>query len=209
MPAPCLFICALNLGHRRQRTEDALGVTDCTLDNANQALEGRVRGIPQALVHPALARGDAHTRLGAQPVEGHDNLLPVAAADAVGNDVDAVAGVAQVDCGLGDANVRLDADEGNGRLGLELGDELGHQHGELGLVNRGRLEVCGDAGDGRAELGCRLGGCVDGDGGVLGKRQELLGRFYAVELDAALLATRERERVGIETPGGPYTLSNW
>lgn len=169
----------LNLGHRRQRAKHILRIIHSTLDNANQALESRVRRVAQALIHPALARRNADARLSAKPVERDDNLLPVAAADAICNNVDVVAGVAQVNGGLGDANVRLDAHERNGRLGLELGGELGDQHGELGLVNGRGGEVGGDAGDGRAQLGGGLGGCVNGDGGVFGKREELFGCGYA------------------------------
>lgn len=170
----------LDLGHRRQSLEHLFGVLTGPLDNRNELLERRVRGVAEALVHPALARRDFDARLGAQPVERHDDLLAVAAADAVGDDVDGVAGVAQVERRLGDANVRLDADEGNLRLGGQLGRELGHHHGELGLVDGRRGEVRGDAGDSRAQLGGGLRRYVHGDGGGLGEAKQLLGRENSV-----------------------------
>ncbi len=139
-----------------------------------------MRRVAQALVHPALARRDGDARLGAQAVQRHDDLLAVAAADAIGDDVDGVAGVTQVQRRLRDANVRLDADERNLRLARQTGSELGHHHGELGLVDGGRGQVRGDAGHRRAELGGRLRGDVHGNGGGLGKGEELLGGGDAV-----------------------------
>ena len=159
----------LNLGNRGQRVQDGLGIINRRLDNSNQALESRVRRIPKALIHPALARRNTHPLLSPQAIQRHHNLLSIAAAHAVRNDVHVVARVAQVQRRLGDANVRLDADQGNGRLGLQLGFELGDEHGELGLVDGVRGEVGCDAGDGLAEFGGGLGCCVDGDGGVFGK----------------------------------------
>lgn len=176
---PFQFLISLHLGQGRQVLKHSLGINGSTLDNANQGLEGRVRGIAQALVHPALASGDDDTRLGAQPVEGDDDLCPVAAAHAVGNDVGGVAGVAQVQGRLGDADVRLDADEGDARGGLEGGGQLGHHHGELCLVDLLGGDEAGQGGHRGAELGGRLGGCVDGDGGCLGKGEQLLCRGYA------------------------------
>ncbi len=139
-----------------------------------------MRRVAEALVHPALARRDGDAGLGAQAVEGDDDLLAVAAADAVGNDVDGVAGVAQVQRRLGDADVRLDADEGDLGGSREVGRERGHQHRELGLVNRRRGQVRGDGGHGRAQLGGRLRRCVDRHGRGLGKGEELLGGGDAV-----------------------------
>lgn len=91
-----------------------------------------------------------------------------------------MAGVAQVEGGLGDADVGLDADEGDSGLRFELGGDGGDEHGELGLVvGRGGEEV-GDGGDGCAELGGGLGCCVDGDGEGLGVGEELDGGGDAV-----------------------------
>lgn len=86
-----------------------------------------------------------------------------------------MAGVAQVEGGLGDADVGLDADEGDAGLRLELGGDGGDEHGEFGLVvGRGGEEV-GDGGDGCAELCGGLGCCVDGDGEGLGVGEEFDG----------------------------------
>lgn len=91
-----------------------------------------------------------------------------------------MAGVAQVEGGLGDADVGLDADEGDAGLRLELGGDGGDEHGELGLVvGRGGEEV-GDGGDGCAEFGGGLGCCVDGDGEGLGVGEEFDGGGDAV-----------------------------
>lgn len=116
--------------------------------------------------------------LGAQPVEGDDDLCPVAAADGVGNDVGEVACVAEVQGGLGDADVGLDANEGDARGGRQGGGQRGDEHGELGLVVRRRGEERGERGDGRAELGGRLGGCVDGDVDGVGEGEQLGGGGY-------------------------------
>ena len=70
--------------------------------------------------------------------------MRVTAAHAVGDDVDSVAMVQEIQSGLGDADMRLDADDGNvvrialgradGRRWEMLGD-LGHPHREGGLVD--------------------------------------------------------------------------
>lgn len=92
-----------------------------------------------------------------------------------------MAGVAQVEGGLGDADVRLDADEGDLRgCGGELGGDGGDEHGEERLVvvwgggQEGR-----EGGDGWAKFGGGLGGGDDGDGEGVGKGEELLGCGYA------------------------------
>lgn len=87
-----------------------------------------------------------------------------------------MAGVAQVQRRLRDANVRLDADEGDARAGREAGGDGGDEHGELCLVvDFGDAEHVGDGGDGGAQLGGCLGGCEDGDGEVLGVGEEFDG----------------------------------
>lgn len=132
-------------------------------------------GIPDALVHPALARRHGDALLGPQPVEGDENLARVAAAHAVGDDVHAVPGVAQVERRLRDADVRLDADEGDGRSRGEMGRQLGREHGELGLVEGRGGEQLGDGRDGGAEFGDGLGCGVDGDGKGVCEGDELAG----------------------------------
>lgn len=139
-----------------------------------------MRRIAEALVHPALARGDGDSWLAPQPVERNADLAPVAGAYAVGNDVGEVAGIAQVEGGLGDADVRFDAYEGDARSGGEFGGDGGDEHGELGLIVGSRREEGGDGRDGGAELGRGLGGCVDGDGQELGVGEELDGGGDAV-----------------------------
>lgn len=134
-----------------------------------------MRRIAQALVHPALARRHGDARLAPQPVQRDANLAPVAGADAVGDDVGEVAGVAKVKRRLGDANVRLDADEGDARSGGQRRGNGGDQHRKLRLVVGGRGQQGGDGGHGRAELGRRLRGGVDGDGEVLGVGEQLDG----------------------------------
>jgi hypothetical protein len=86
------------------------------LDYLDNLLElGRAR-VAYALVQPALARAHSGTLM-AQPGEGNGHLLLVAAADAVGHDVDHVAVAEQVEGGLSNADVRFDADDdaGEGR----------------------------------------------------------------------------------------------
>src|SRR5699024_4378133 len=88
-----------------------LSVGDGALDDAKEALESRVGGVTERLIHPALGGGDDDAGLGAQTVEGDDDLGAVAAADGVGEHVWDVASVSQVEGSLGDADVGLDADE--------------------------------------------------------------------------------------------------
>ena len=163
----------LHLGGRGQRLEDPFGIGHGPLDDAKQAPEGRVGSVAQALVHPALTRSDDDTRLGSQAVQRDDHLAPVAAADGVGEHIGHVPGVAQVEGRLGDADVRLDADEGDARARGQGGGELGHEHGELCLVEGRGGEEGGEGGDGRAQLGDGLGGGVDGDGQGRGEGEEL------------------------------------
>ena len=78
----------------------------------------------------------------------------------------------EVQSGLRDADVRLDADEDDlerfvvGGVGFELGDKAGNHHGKFGLVDGG---VSGgdegvEFGAGRAQAGGVLRRGVDGDG---------------------------------------------
>lgn len=195
----------LNFGHWWQAVQDLLRVLARTLHNRDERLKRRVRRVAQALVHPALARRDVDALLGAQPVERHDDLLPVAAADAVGDDVHRVARVAQVQRRLRDANVRLDADERHLRTGRQVGRQLGHHHRELGLVDGRRAgQVRGDAGHRRAELGGGLRRDVDGHGGGLGKGEQLLGGGDAIDGTANVRCWRREDLPKKST----YTLSN-
>lgn len=92
-----------------------------------------------------------------------------------------MARVTQVQRCLCDANMRLDADEGDTRTGSEAGGDGGDEHGELGLVvDFGDAEHVGDGGDGGAQFGGCLGGCIDGDGDVLGVGEEFDGGCDAV-----------------------------
>lgn len=140
-----------------------------------------MRGIPHTLIHPALTRRDGDAWLAPQPIQGDADLLGIARAHAIGNDVHLVAGVAQVKGRLGDADVRLDADEGDlRRRGGEGGGDGGDEHGEEGLVVvRGGGEEGREGGDGWAELGGGLGGGDDGDGEGVGEGEEFLGCGYA------------------------------
>lgn len=135
--------------------------------------------IAQALVHPALGGADGDAGLAAQAIEGDADLCAVAGADAVGDDVGEVASVAEVEGGLGDADVGLDADDCDAGLGRELGGDGGDEHGEFGLVVGRGGEEGGDCRDGWAELGRGLGCCVDGDGEGLGVCEEFDGGGYA------------------------------
>lgn len=170
----------LQLNLWRQRAEDGLGIRQRGLDDAEEALEARVGSVADGLVHPALAGSHGDAGFGAEAVECDGDLGGVGAADGVGDDVDAVSRVAEVEGGLGDADVALDAHEGDGRGGGELGRDGGDVHRELGLVVGRRGEEGGQLSDGRAELGDRLGGGVDGDGEVVGEDEELLGCEDAV-----------------------------
>ena len=134
-------------------------------------------GVAHALVHPALARSNSDTLLRAQAVERNGDLWAVAAADAIGNNVDAVTQVAKVKGRLGDADVALDAHQGDGG-GIFLGEGVkdGRDgHGEARLVVGGRGEEGLEWLDGGTELGDGLGGGVDGDGELVGEVDELLG----------------------------------
>jgi hypothetical protein len=131
-------------------------------------------GIAHALVQPALAGGDLDAAR-AQPGQGQRDLLAVAAADAVGQHVDAVAGGEQVERGLGDADVGLDADEhgverllGHAGGGGRRGHDLGRPHAEARLVGvDGRLDAVGrvqaQLRARLAQLGARLRRREDGD----------------------------------------------
>lgn len=95
-----------------------------------------MRSIANALVHPTLARRDGDAGLGAQAIQGDANLARVARRDAVGEDVDFVAGVAQVKRGLGDTDVRLNADKRDLRRHGQGGSNRRDVHGEARLVMR-------------------------------------------------------------------------
>lgn len=87
-----------------------------------------MRRVPHALVHPALARRDGDAGLGAQPVQRNAHLAGVAAGHAVGEHVHPVSGIAQVQRRLGDADVGLDADEGDLGARGEVGSHAGDEH---------------------------------------------------------------------------------
>lgn len=132
--------------------------------------------IANNLIHPALARRDGDARLGPQPRQGDANLRRVAAAHAVGDDVHAVALIPQVERRLGDADVALDPDEGDGRFGGQLGEDGGDGHAELGLVVRRRREQARQRGDRRTELLRSLRRRVHRQAEVRGELDELLRR---------------------------------
>ena len=144
-----------------------------------------------------------------QPTQRHGPLSAVATAHPVREHVHPVALTQQVQRRLGDADVRLDADDGDlvGDLGA-LGEgvaEFGDEHGEGGLVDcveGGVVEFGADWGGaivvswwvllgggvkmkkewGRltwTEAGGGLCGCVDGDGEGVAGANHLLGGGYA------------------------------
>lgn len=139
-----------------------------------------MRRIPNTLIHPALTRGDGDALLSPEPVESDDDLARVAAAHAVGDDVHLVAGVAQIQGRLRDADVRLYADQGDGGAGWQDRRQVGCVHGELGLVKGSRGEEVGDGWDGGTKLSDGLGCGVDGDGEAVGELDEFLGGEDAV-----------------------------
>lgn len=136
--------------------------------------------IPNTLIHPALATRHRDARLCPQPIQRNENLPSVTAADAIGHDVDPVAGVTQVEGGLGDADVGLYSDEGDVGLWGEGGGDGGNVHGESGLVVGWRWEEGVDGGDGSTKFGGGLGCAVDGKGEGVGEGEELLGCEDAV-----------------------------
>jgi hypothetical protein len=89
-----------------------------------EAVLGRC-SVSHAFVDDTLACGDDSTFV-AQAGEGYGDLLLVATADAIGNDKDLVASSQQINGGLCDADVALDADNnaGEGPCGLERVDGL-------------------------------------------------------------------------------------
>lgn len=169
-----LYRSTLNLGHRWQHLQDLLRTRRGLLNHANQAPELLMGGIAHALIHPALTRRHDHALLGAQAVQRDQHLGPVAATDAVGQHVHAVAGVAQVQRRLRDADVRLDADQRHLRPRGQRGRDGRDVHGELGLVVRRRREQLRQRRDRGAELGWGLHRGVDGDGEGRGEGEELL-----------------------------------
>lgn len=74
-----------------------------------KAILGR-SSVAYTFVDDALAGGHDGT-LVSQAGKGQGDLFLVAAAHAVGNDVDGVAGSDQINAGLGDTDVALDADD--------------------------------------------------------------------------------------------------
>jgi hypothetical protein len=108
------------------------------LDQLAHLLESLPRRVPHKFKQHALARRHC-APFPCQPGQGHASFATVAAADAVREDVDFVAGREQVECRLRNADVRFDAHEqdferevawGGGRVGLRkhagryFGDDL-------------------------------------------------------------------------------------
>lgn len=141
-----------------------------------------MRRISHALIHPALTARHGDTLLSTESIQRDNNLVSVAATHSVGNDVDLMAGIAQVNGRLRDADVGFDSDEGDFCVASgQLANELGYHHGELGLVDWGGCEVRGDRWDGWAELGGGLSGAMDRDVGCFGEVEELLSSSDSVE----------------------------
>lgn len=166
------------LDSAQQRTENSLRIVARLFDHPRDIPEFGNAGIAHALIHPTLARRDDGAR-GAQPVERDGDLLLVAAADAVGQDVDLVAAGQEVQRRLGHADVALypDDDHLGGRRGLEVLADLGHPHAEEGLVHvdRGLFQQRLELRHGLAELRLALRRHVDGDLQHLGKAEHFLG----------------------------------
>jgi len=105
--------------HLTKRLKHLLVACIALLDHLDDLLELSNPRIAHTLIQPTLARAHDGT-LVSQARERNGNFFFVAAADAVGDDVDAVAVAEQIEGGLGDADVRFDADddagEGRGEL---------------------------------------------------------------------------------------------
>ncbi|KFA81513.1 hypothetical protein S40288_10789, partial [Stachybotrys chartarum IBT 40288] len=171
----CYIVAASDSRQWRQSLQHSLGITARVLDNFDQGLEARVARVAQTLIHPALTRRDHDARLRPQPIQRNHHLGPVAATHAISYNVDAVPRVPQIERRLGDADVRLDADEGD-VTGVGQGEGDGRDgHGEARLVVGRRGQQGRQAGDGGAELGGGLGGAVDGYREALGEVEELRG----------------------------------
>ena len=166
----------LPLNPRRQSLQRNLGIRRRLLNNLDNLPKLGHGGIAHNLINPALGGRDDGARSG-QPPQRDGDLLGIRGAHGIGQDVNVVPGLEEVEGGLGDADVGLDADDGDGGVGLEGGGDLGDEHGEAGLVVVGvGAEVGLELGDDGAEAGGVLGCCVDGDGEDFGEFEELLGR---------------------------------
>lgn len=85
-----------------------------------------------------------------------------------------MAGVAEIQGGLSDADVRLDANKGDLRGHGEAGGDGRDEHGEASLIVGGCAEQRCERGDRRAKLGYRLCSRVDRDIEGVGECEELL-----------------------------------
>ena len=176
-----MLLLDLHLGAWRQQVQNPFCIGGSAFYHVEQALEAGMGRIAQALVHPALAGGDDNAGLRAQAIQGDGDLATVAAADGVGQHVDGVAAVAHVQGGLGDADVRLDAHEGEGGgRRRQLGPDALDGHAEARLVDGRRGQQRGQRRHRRAQLGGGLRGRVHRDGEVGGEGEELLRGGYAV-----------------------------
>lgn len=95
------------------------------------------------------------------------------------NDINVMPKRQQIQCRLGNADVALDADNGNIARRLQFVHHLGDGHAELGLVpvaRQLRMRIDVELGNRRAEFPAVLGRREDGDGENLGGAQELVGR---------------------------------
>lgn len=126
-------------------------------------------GIAHALVQETLTRRH-HRPLSLQPPQRDRDLLLVAAAHPIRQDIHLVPVGQQVQRRLRHTDMRLDADQDDlvGTAGRQGGFDLRHPHGEGGLVDMaGGLDAVGGVETqfraGLAQAGARLGGGVDGE----------------------------------------------
>jgi hypothetical protein len=73
----------------------------------------RYTRIPNVFIHEALARSD-HGTFVSQPRQSDWHLFLITRAYAISDDIDFVSGPEEVECGLSDADVALDADNNAG-----------------------------------------------------------------------------------------------
>ncbi|TLS26108.1 hypothetical protein PpBr36_05235 [Pyricularia pennisetigena] len=152
-------------------------------------------GVAHDLVQPGLAAGDDGA-LGPQPGQGERHLLAVAAADAIGEHVDAVPGAEEVERRLRHADVALDPDQRHRDPAAAVAaHEVARRqrplhrrrpHGEFRLVRvlshqrACRRQELVQLRHRRPELGPVLRRRVDGNGEQLGGPNDLLAPWAAV-----------------------------